>query len=58
MAVKANGVNVALQEHDIEIVTALADKLGLSFSGAIRVIIRDWDIKTNPRPAAEPQGAK
>ena len=42
--------NVVLHEQDIAIVSSLADKLGISFSGGIRVIIRDWNRRTDRQP--------
>lgn len=39
------GTNVVLHEQDIAIVTEFATKLGVSFSAALRVIVRDWDAR-------------
>jgi hypothetical protein len=49
--VKAFGTNVVLHQVDIDIVTEFAQKLGVSFSAALRMIVRDWDRRTNPQPA-------
>jgi hypothetical protein len=48
-------VAVVLHPRDLGIVTEFSKKLGISFSGAVRYILRDWDLRTNPQPAqAEP----
>jgi hypothetical protein len=58
----ANGatkVAIVLHPEDIKIVSDLADKMSVSFSGAVRIVIRDWDKRTNPQPAqAEPVEAE
>ncbi len=38
-------VSVALGDRDREIVGALAREKGLSFSAALRIIVREWEQK-------------
>lgn len=46
--------NVVLHEQDINIVTEFSDKLGVSFSAGLRMIVRDWAQRTLPHPV-EPE---
>jgi hypothetical protein len=48
--VKAFGTNVVLHQVDIDIITEFATKLGVSFSAALRMIVRDWAARTLPQP--------
>ena len=51
--VKAFGTNVVLHQVDIDIITEFATKLGVSFSAALRMIVRDWAARTLPQAEKE-----
>jgi len=53
--VKAFGTNVVLHQVDIDIITEFATKLGVSFSAALRMIVRDWAARTLPQPVEAAQ---
>jgi len=40
---KVSKVSVALSPREIKIVKRLEGKLGLNFSSALRIVIREWD---------------
>ena len=44
---KVSKVSVSLEDHDINVVSALAKGMGLSFSAALRIVIREWDEHSN-----------
>ena len=44
---KVTKQSVALLDRDREIIGGLAKEMGTSFSGALRVIVREWHIMKN-----------
>jgi hypothetical protein len=40
---------IRFEQTDIDIITKFATQLGVTVNSALRLIVRDWDNRTNPK---------